>query len=98
MKAGIQFSLLITCAVYGMFLGFGEEMAPVDVMHHIWNGKWPANRSPRLEWMWLDGKTASRSIFARFAPRGRPRHLGRQTKMMHTPASSLSLVCGGVRS
>jgi hypothetical protein len=47
---------------YGMFLGSGEETAPVDVMHHLWTGAWPTNRSPRLAGTWLDGKTAPQSI------------------------------------
>ena len=45
-----------------MFLNSGEETAPVDVMHHVWTGSWPANRSPRLEGIWLDGKTAAQNI------------------------------------
>jgi hypothetical protein len=47
---------------YGMFLESGEETATVDVMHAIWNGAWPANRSPRLERVALDGKSAQDSI------------------------------------
>ncbi len=47
---------------YGMFLDSGEETAPVDVMHRLWTGAWPANRSPRLEGAWLDEKTAAQSI------------------------------------
>jgi hypothetical protein len=47
---------------YGMFLESGEETAPVDVMHYLWNGNWPANRSPRLEGAWLDGKTATQNV------------------------------------
>jgi hypothetical protein len=47
---------------YGMFLESGDETAPVDVMHHLWTGGWPANRSPRLDGAWLDGKTAAQSI------------------------------------
>jgi hypothetical protein len=47
---------------YGMFLSSGEETAPVDVMHFFWKGAWPANRSPRLDGAWLDGKTAPQSI------------------------------------
>ena len=47
---------------YGMFLESGEETAAVDVMHYVWNGSWPANRSPRLEGVWLDGKTASQNV------------------------------------
>ena len=47
---------------YGMFLDSGEETAPVDVMHYVWNGKWPVNRSPRLEGVWLNDKTAQQSV------------------------------------
>jgi Glycosyl hydrolases family 2, TIM barrel domain len=47
---------------YGMFLQSGEETAAVDVMHHIWTGAWPANRSPRVEGMWLDGRTAVQNV------------------------------------
>ena len=47
---------------YGMFLESGEETAAVDVMHYVWNGTWPSNRSPRLEGAWLDGKTAAQSV------------------------------------
>lgn len=48
---------------YGVFLESGEETAAVDVMHYIWNGQWPANRSPRLEGAWLDGKPAGQNIY-----------------------------------
>ncbi len=47
---------------YGMFLESGEETATVDVMHYLWNGKWPTNRSPRLDGAWLAGKTAPENI------------------------------------
>ena len=47
---------------YGMFLETGEETAPVDVMHYFWTGSWPANRCPRLEGAWLDGKTANQNV------------------------------------
>jgi hypothetical protein len=47
---------------YGMFLESGEETATVDVLHHIWKGAWPANRSPRLEGAWLDGKTSHQNV------------------------------------
>jgi hypothetical protein len=47
---------------YGMFLDSGEETAAVDTMHYLWNGAWPANRSPRLEGAWLDGKTALENV------------------------------------
>lgn len=50
---------------YGMFLESGEETAPVDVMHYFWNGAWAANRSPRVEGIWLEGKTASQNVRVR---------------------------------
>jgi hypothetical protein len=47
---------------YGMFLESGEKTAAVDVMHYLWNDRWPTNRSPRLEGAWLDGKTRYQSV------------------------------------
>jgi hypothetical protein len=47
---------------YGVFLESGEETASIDTMHYIWNGAWPANRSPRLESFSLDGKAATDNV------------------------------------
>lgn len=47
---------------YGMFLESGEETATVDVMHTIWNGTPPANRSPKISGFWLDNKTAYHNV------------------------------------
>jgi hypothetical protein len=47
---------------YGMFLEDGTETEAVDVMHHLWNDAWPDNRSPRIEGMRLDDRTAYDSI------------------------------------
>ena len=47
---------------YGMFLADGSETEVIDVMHYIWNGAWPANRSPRLEGLLLDGKSALEDV------------------------------------
>jgi hypothetical protein len=47
---------------YGMFLEGGEETATVDVLHYIWNGTWPANRSPQVAGAWLDGRTAYQNV------------------------------------
>jgi hypothetical protein len=47
---------------YGMFLKTGEETATVDALHFLWNGQWPANRSPALSGLWLDGKTAPQGV------------------------------------
>lgn len=48
---------------YGMFLPSGEETESVDVMHYIWNGEWPANRTPRFESIHLDGKTPYENVY-----------------------------------
>jgi len=47
---------------YGMFLEDGSETEAVDVMHYIWKGSWPENRSPRIEIMLLDARTSERDI------------------------------------
>ena len=47
---------------YGMSLQDGAETETIDVMHYIWNGEWPANRSPAVESMLLDAKTAHDSV------------------------------------
>lgn len=47
---------------YGLFLPTGEKTASVDVMHYLWNGAWPENRSPRLEEATLDGRSAHDGI------------------------------------
>ena len=41
---------------FGMFLADGRETESVDAMHYIWNGEWPANRTPRLNSFTLEGK------------------------------------------
>lgn len=48
---------------YGIFLESGEETESVDVMHYIWNGAWPENRSPSLDTFLLDGKTAYDNVY-----------------------------------
>jgi hypothetical protein len=47
---------------YGVFLENGNETESVDVMHYIWNGTWPENRTPKIESFLLNGKTAYDSI------------------------------------
>lgn len=51
-----------TSTWFGMFTETGEETEVVDVMHLHWNGEWPANRSPSLRAIHLDGKTAAQNI------------------------------------
>ena len=47
---------------YGMFLKTGEETEAVDVMHYAWNGEWPDNRSPGIDTLSLDSRTAEQSV------------------------------------
>jgi len=42
---------------YGMYLQTGEETEVIDIMHRIWNGQWPANRTPKISTVRLDKKT-----------------------------------------
>ncbi|MEQ1594397.1 MAG: glycoside hydrolase family 2 TIM barrel-domain containing protein [Casimicrobium sp.] len=50
---------------YGMFLDSGEKTATVDVMHEIWKGAPPANRSPRIVSASLNGKSAAQNVRVR---------------------------------
>jgi hypothetical protein len=47
---------------FGMFMPDGNATEPVDVMHYIWKGEWPENRSPRLNDFSLNGKKAIDNI------------------------------------
>ena len=47
---------------FGMFTEAGEETEVVDVMHYLWTGAWPENRTPRVDALRLDGKSATDSV------------------------------------
>lgn len=47
---------------YSMFLPDGSETESIDVMHYIWKGEWPDNRSPKIKKMVLDFKEAKRNV------------------------------------
>lgn len=47
---------------FGMFMPDGNETEAVDVMHYVWNGKWPENRSPRLNDFTLNDQRALDNI------------------------------------
>ncbi len=47
---------------FGLFTESGEETEAVDMMHYIWNDKWPNNRSPKLNSMLLNGKSSIENI------------------------------------
>ncbi|MFK7952379.1 MAG: glycoside hydrolase family 2 TIM barrel-domain containing protein [Ekhidna sp.] len=48
---------------YGLFLETGEETEVIDVMHYIWNEKWPDNRNPRLDSMLFNGKLPQENVY-----------------------------------
>lgn len=54
---------------YGMFTEKGEETETVDVMHKIWTGSYPKNRSPHVESISLNGLAADQSIRVKAADR-----------------------------
>ena len=41
---------------FGLLMDSGEKTETVDVMHYIWTGSWPENRTPRIESVLLDGR------------------------------------------
>lgn len=47
---------------FGMFMPDGNETESIDVMHYVWNGEWPENRSPRLHDFTLDEQRDINSI------------------------------------
>ena len=47
---------------FGMFMPEGNETESVDVMHYVWNGAWPENRTPRLHDFRLKGQRATNNI------------------------------------
>jgi len=47
---------------FGMVLESGEATEVVDVMHRAWTGNWPANRTPRVNAMRLDGRTSRQGV------------------------------------
>ena len=50
---------------YGLFTEAGEENAVVDVMEYLWSKKWPANRSPEVSSLLLDGKKAADFVYVK---------------------------------
>lgn len=47
---------------FGLTQEGGLITESVDVMQHLWTGRWPANRAPRVEAMHLDGKGAREGV------------------------------------
>ena len=53
---------------YGVFTEDGRRTEAADTLSHIWTGRWPANRAPRVHGLLLDGKRAKDEV--RLAPGG----------------------------
>ncbi len=47
---------------YGIFLENNNETESVDVMHYIWNDKWPKNRTPQIGSYTINNKTAYENV------------------------------------
>jgi hypothetical protein len=47
---------------FGLFTDSGDETEAVDVMHYIWNGSWPDNRTPAFKSITLNNKTSREDI------------------------------------
>lgn len=47
---------------FGMFMPDGRETESIDMMHYVWNGEWPENRTPRINDYTLEGKVATDNI------------------------------------
>lgn len=47
---------------FGMFMPDGRETESIDMMHYVWNGEWPANRTPRINTFTLESKVATDNI------------------------------------
>lgn len=48
---------------YGVYLEDGSETEAVDVMHKIWTGTWPENRSPAVDSVVLDNRDSHNNIY-----------------------------------
>jgi hypothetical protein len=47
---------------YGLFTETGEETEVIDVLHNVWTGGWPENRTPRIKAVRLNGRTKHENI------------------------------------
>ncbi len=58
-----------TATWYSFFLDSGDRLEAVNALQHLWTGRWPANRAPKISPLKLDGLDATESI--RVAPGSR---------------------------
>jgi len=47
---------------YNMFFRDGLEKEAVEAMQHMWTGKWPDNRAPKIEALTINGKKAEADV------------------------------------
>ena len=47
---------------FGLLTESGEVTEAVDVLHYLWTGSWPDNRTPRVESLLLDGRNYRQSV------------------------------------
>jgi hypothetical protein len=47
---------------YNLFYDNGETTEGVDVLQNLWSGKWPQNRAPQIESLYLDNKPLGADI------------------------------------
>jgi hypothetical protein len=50
---------------YGVFLEDGSETEVMDVLERSWSGKYPANRSPNIASMTMNGKKTRESVYVK---------------------------------
>jgi hypothetical protein len=48
---------------YGLFLADGTETAVMDVLEYVWSGNWPENRSPEMQALLINGKSAYDNVY-----------------------------------
>ena len=47
---------------FGMLTEDGNLTEVVDVMHYVWTGEWPENRTPQVDGMFLDSRHSGESV------------------------------------
>ncbi len=47
---------------YNLFYDKGEPTEAIDVLQRLWSGKWPQNRAPQIEALYLDAKRLGEDI------------------------------------
>ena len=48
-----------------MFLENGHPTETVDALHYLWNNRWPSNRAPTIDSIFLNDKTVEANIMVK---------------------------------